>query len=766
MPAGVPEGSRVGGCPISVLFVEDNQADVELCVRALRMAWFEVSGDVVDTREELTERLRTGSYDLVVADYRLHGWTGLDALEVVRAQSKETPVILVTGALGEEAAVECVKRGITDFVLKDHLTRLPIAVRRALEERSLREVQRRAQQATARLAAVVESSDDAIFGASLEGVISDWNAGAERMYGYSAQEAIGRPLSAIFPPEQVAEVPRLIEAVRRGDSVRNFETARRVRSGASACIALTLSPIRGGDGALAGISGIARDLTERKRLEQRLRHQNDELIAQNRRVQEACRLKDEFLASMSHELRSPLNGIIGFSELLHDGKLGPVSEEHREILSDVLASGRHLLGLINDLLDLAKVEAGKMQFRPEAAQLSRLVQEVADVLWPVAEQKRIAVSTQVASEVDSVIVDPARFKQVLYNYLSNALKFTPADGRVAVRVLQDSEGEFRLEVEDNGIGIAAGQLGHLFRTFSQLGATASDQGSGLGLALTKRIVEAQGGRVGLQSTPGSGSVFFAVLPRSPRPQATQAEAPLVLVVEDEPGQRAWTKRLLTWAGYTVETVGDGAEAIARCRARRYHAITLDLLLPDTSGWDVLREIRSTALNAGVPVIVVSMVSERGAGSVFPIQGFLTKPVVAQELLDALVQAGVPPGESKFALLAAEPALVRKARRQLAARQYRPAPECQRSPAGVVGNGPGSVLLELLAPGMDSLEFLLALRRMPDGRRSPVMVWTASNLSDAERVRLREWASAFLRACGESEPPSSAAAAAAGAAQSS
>jgi signal transduction histidine kinase len=255
-------------------------------------------------------------------------------------------------------------------------------------------------------------------------------------------------------------------------------------------------------------------MTDRKRLEAELRRKNEELAEQYRRVQEASRVKGEFLARMSHELRTPLNGIIGFAELLHDGRLGPLPEPHVEYLGDILTSARHLLRLINDVLDLAKVEAGKMEFRPEPIDVGDVVAEVHDVLRVLAGSKRVRITTSVDPMLAKVVLDPARLRQVLYNFLSNALKFTPDEGWVVVRARTGEGGTFLLEVEDSGIGIGAEELPRLFSDFQQLdgGRTRKHQGTGLGLSLTRRIVEAQGGRVGVESRPGVGSRFFAVLP--------------------------------------------------------------------------------------------------------------------------------------------------------------------------------------------------------------------------------------------------------------
>ena len=243
-----------------------------------------------------------------------------------------------------------------------------------------------------------------------------------------------------------------------------------------------------------------------------------ELERKNRQLEDASRVKSEFLANMSHELRTPLNAIIGFAELMFDEKMGPVSEIHKEALDDILTSSRHLLQLINDVLDLAKVEAGKMEFRPEAVALVKVIGEVTDILRSLSLRKRIAIGVEIAPGLREVVLDPGKLKQVLYNYLSNALKFTPERGRVRVRAVLEEPHHFRIEVEDTGIGIREDDLARLFAEFQQLdtGVSKSYGGTGLGLALTKRIVEAQGGTVGVRSTVGKGSTFFAVLPLAPR----------------------------------------------------------------------------------------------------------------------------------------------------------------------------------------------------------------------------------------------------------
>ena len=247
-------------------------------------------------------------------------------------------------------------------------------------------------------------------------------------------------------------------------------------------------------------------------------HLQREIVERRRAEAEAARanqLKSEFLANMSHELRTPLNAILGFTELILDGHVTPAMPQYQEFLGDILASGRHLLELINDVLDLSKVEAGKLEFHPEPVDVPALIAEVLSVLRPAAAAKSIRLGADTDLGSTEIALDAARFKQVLYNYLSNAVKFTPDGGRVVVRARREAaHAAFRLEVEDSGIGIAPADMGRLFVEFQQLDAGTAKRhaGTGLGLALTKRLVEAQGGSVGVESTVGKGSTFFAIFP--------------------------------------------------------------------------------------------------------------------------------------------------------------------------------------------------------------------------------------------------------------
>ena len=372
----------------------------------------------------------------------------------------------------------------------------------------------------ARFGGLLEAAPDAIVLVDAEGRIVLMNSEVENLFGFQRMELLGQRVEMLVPERFRGGHPGH-RATYGGDPTRRPMGAGRVLHGRRkdgtefpAEISLSAMEVEGGRLTIAAI----RDATERITLADRLRRQNAELEEQYRRVLEANRLKSEFLANMSHELRTPLNAIIGFTELLGDGKLGAVTADQKEYLGDILTSSRHLLQLIDGVLDLAKVESGRMQFHPTPVDVGLVVDEVRDMLRGLAVERRIATTIEVAAGLAPVVTDAAKLKQVVYNYLSNALKFTPEGGRVTLRVGPEGPDRFRLEIEDTGIGIRPEDQARLFVEFQQLDAGTAKKypGTGLGLALTKRIVEAQGGRVGVDSAPGRGSTLFAVLPQRHR----------------------------------------------------------------------------------------------------------------------------------------------------------------------------------------------------------------------------------------------------------
>ncbi len=746
------------------LVVEDSDDDYAILQRELVRGGVRPVMERVATAKELEVALER-PWDLLITDWLLPGFGGLAAIAMVAAKNLDLPCIVISGTPNEEAAVDALRAGALDFLSKDRPLRFVPAIERALREAS----ERRARVSAERELRLSEEryrqaflvAPEALLTYDLErGKIRDANPSAVRLFGYSLAELRAMEVGQLSPQNQ----PDGRSSIEVGREIigRPWASDQRVHEWTFLTKAGQLIPAETHHTKLpTAAANLARvtiiDLRERKRIEEIRRHAV-ELELQNRRIQEANRLKSEFLANMSHELRTPLNAIIGFTELLFDGQVPQESPQHREFLGDILTSGRHLLQLINDVLDLAKVEAGKLEFRPEAVDLGRLIGEVVAVTRTTAASKRIAVTTHVDHALAGVVLDPGRFKQIAYNYLSNALKFTAEGGKVAIRVVAD-DNAFVLEVEDTGIGIAPPDLERLFVEFQQLetGSAKRHQGTGLGLALTRRLVEAQGGAVGVRSTLGKGSVFHARLPRIARARVLPMVLPpprvgacTVLVVEDDARDCEVLIEALVEAGYGVDVARTGAEAIAKCREHTYDAVTLDLLLPDMTGLELLAALRAEGRALTTPVIVVTVLPDVRVIAGFTVHDVLRKPLDRGLLLRSLERAGVRPDRPGGILVVDDDdGALRLMDTTLSSIGFTAITRSTGRTALEAAEHlkPVAVVLDLMMPEMDGIEFLDRFRRIPGHGRTPVLIWTAKELSRAEHAQLRDSAQAIVAKTG-------------------
>jgi len=369
---------------------------------------------------------------------------------------------------------------------------------------------RRAEASREQLASIVDYSDEAIIGKTLDGVIVNWNKGAEHLYGYSADEVRGKPISILLPPDHADELPGIMEKLKRGEPISQEETVRRRKDGKVIDVSLTISPIKDGLGRVVGASTIARDIGERKRFEHTLQEKNIEL-------ERANDAKDRFLASMSHELRTPLNAVIGFTGTLLMRLPGPLTDEQTKQLQTVRSSAKHLLSLISDLLDLAKIESGKVALSLEPVVLQSLVEDVSTTLRPIAETKGLQLHVTVPESELLLNTDRRALSQILLNLTSNAIKFSE-QGAVHIMLSRESRNGKALtqvRVHDTGIGIRPEDQPKLFQAFSQVdGSLRRNEGTGLGLHLSQKLAELLGSRISFESEYGKGSTFTLSFPET------------------------------------------------------------------------------------------------------------------------------------------------------------------------------------------------------------------------------------------------------------
>jgi PAS domain S-box-containing protein len=470
------------------------------------------------------------------------------------------------------------------------------------------------------LTALIESADDAIISKTLEGIITSWNKGAERIFGYTADEVIGQPVTILIPEGQEDEEPAILARLRAGERIEHYETIRLRKDGTRIDISLTVSPIKGPNGDIIGASKIARDITEQ-------RQARKELDEAYRQAEESSRLKEEFLATISHELRTPLSAILGWARML---RLGQLSKENAaKALDTIERNARAQAQLIDDLLDVSRIVTGKLRMDVRPSDPNSFIDAAVEAVRPAAEAKGVRLQKVIDTGLISIPGDPVRLQQVIWNLLSNAIKFTPRGGRVQIRS-ERVNSHLEIVVSDTGQGISPDFLPHVFDRFRQADQKASRQhgGMGLGLAIVRHLVELHGGNVSATSEgEGQGATFTVRLPISPIYQVDPSGARVhpaardllpandtterldglrILIVDDEPDTRDLLRQGLEYCGANVRLAGSAAEAVDAIVAEVPDILISDIGMPGIDGYDLIRQIRQLPADAGGKVAAIAL----------------------------------------------------------------------------------------------------------------------------------------------------------------
>jgi PAS domain S-box-containing protein len=532
-----------------------------------------------------------------------------------------------------------------------------------------------------RLAAIVDDSDDAIVGKDLSSIITSWNKGAERIFGYSADEMIGTSITRIIPPELQSQEAEIVARLSRGERFDHFDTIRLTKDGRRLHVSLTISPIKDTHGNVVGASKIARDITDRKLAEEALREAQkiaqeastakQRLLESERaarsEIEKASHMKDEFLATLSHELRTPLNAVLGWANALRLGRPGP--EELREGLEAIERNARAQAQMIDELLDMSRIISGKVRLDVQRLDLPAIVAASIDAVRASASTKGVRLQIVIDPLNAPVSGDPNRLQQVFWNLLNNAVKFTPKQGRVQV-LLQRVDSHVEVSIIDTGEGISSDLLPYIFDRFKQADASTTRHhgGLGLGLAIVKQLVELHGGSVRAESAGlGKGATFivsFPLLALHVPPDERESQNSLsklrdvpplptislksitVLVVDDEPDARHLLKRLLESAGAAVHLARSAEDGMAQLLAKPVDVLICDIGMPDEDGYSLMRRIRALDDSQKSEVAAVALTAyarlvDRTAAIRAGFQNHLPKPVEPAELLAVVHSLGNP-----------------------------------------------------------------------------------------------------------------------------
>jgi PAS domain S-box-containing protein len=610
------------------------------------------------------------------------------------------------------------------------------------------------REAEERLEAVSESAPDAIVTADDTGTIIGWNRAAETILGWTSEEIVGQNIVVITPDRYEMDHNRGFEAAMESGESRLLGTPRELaaihKDGREIEVDITLSIWTVGSKHYS--TGILRDITERKKMER-------ELVDAREAAESANRAKSAFLANMSHELRTPMNAIIGYTEMLQEEAedLDEEDDFFTDDLKKIHGAGKHLLSLINDVLDLSKIESGKMELYNETFELAPLTEDIASTIHSLIEKNQNKLVVELDPKAGEMHADITKIRQSVFNLLSNAAKFT-TEGTITLsvdRLTEEGVDWISFAVADTGIGVAADKLDKLFEEFSQADESTTRQygGTGLGLAITKRFCEMMGGSIGVTSELGVGTTFTIRLPAvveskkvdqvAASQEAVKAElgdveaGATVLVIDDDETARELLQRTLERDGYQVVLAADGEEGLELARQIKPAVITLDVMMPKMDGWAVLKALKEDEVLRDIPVIMVTIVSDKEMMFALGAVEHLTKPV-DRDALRSLIEKYMVTDANRALIIEDDEPSRSMLRRTLEELQWDVA-EAENGKEGLElldGERPDLILLDLMMPVMDGFEFVEEVRRREDLHSIPIIVVSAKDLTAKDRERLQ------------------------------
>ena len=741
----------------------------------LRLLESQVMGEMTRLQRGIARRKAAGAV-VDPAILASDGKAGMDDIGATIAQAAAVEQVLLSGR--QEAEQRSERNMRLTFVASTAGGIGLLCLVYGLTARAMRERRQNAEVIARReewLSSTLRSIGDAVLATDAQGRLLFINRVGERLTGWNQKESIGKPADEILVVKDPATGERVespfTAVLRTGKGTEVGDTRTLVaRDGREIAIDDNGATMHDRQGKLIGTVVVFRDITSRKQAEEDLR-------AAKEAAETANRTKSQFLANMSHELRTPMNAIIGYSEMLTEEAQDDGREDMVSDLQKIHGAGKHLLALINDILDLSKIEAGKMELFLETFDVPQMVQELAASLEPVIAKNSNRLEIQCPESLGTMYADLTKVRQNLMNLLSNAAKFT-SEGQIVLNVKSEARGGqpgISFRISDEGVGMTPEQMSRLFEVFSQADASTTRKygGTGLGLAITRLFCRMMGGDVTVESEAGKGSTFTMWLPAvvtetaniagdavSPAVQnggdaaesgasghtLTLADAETVLVIDDDPTARGLMQRLLTKEGFRVETASDGESGLRLARALHPAAITLDVMMPGMDGWTVLTALKNDASLCDIPVVMLTMVENKKMGMRLGAADYMTKPV-DRDRLAAILQKYRCKQPPCPVLLVEDDTTTREMMREMlthAGWSVLEAANGQIALEMVRANRPQLILLDLMMPMMDGFEFVAHLQQEPDWRDIPIIVLTAKDITNEDRLRLNGYVEKVLQ----------------------
>ena len=643
---------------------------------------------------------------------------------------------------------------------------------------------------------ILINSADMIITTDLNGRIVEFNPAGTRLLGYSKDEIVGSSIESLWVEPEKRRA--LVERIKQESFVSNYNTLLKKKDGTTIEASITLSILRNEHGKIIGTVGISKDITHEKRLLQTIEERNIELQKlndsleekviertldlqkANRELERSSKLKSQFIATMSHELRTPLNSILGFSDLLLDEIFGTLTEKQKRYIHNINNSGNHLLQLINNVLDIAKIESGKMELCYETFDPYQAIKEVETVMKYLIDKKNQKLTILKNADIDFLTADKIKFKQIFYNLLSNSVKFTDDGGSIEVIISQiknqpakntkkheNNLNYLEIIVKDNGIGIKQEDLQRIFIEFEQVDSNLSRryEGTGLGLSLTKRLIELHGGEIRVESEENKGSIFTVILPIfdiNSICKSTEEERlfvdeedltkylselargrndyPLIMIIEDDRSTSELISLHLSNEGYKLSHVFNGAEAIPKIKELKPFAIILDIMIPNKDGWDILQEIKSDPDIKNIPVIIYSIIDNKELGFALGATDFLVKPIDRKLLIDKLNELNIKSRlHKKTTILCIDDNedTLEYLKEVLQTVDYNviTASSGKKGIESAITSLPDLIVLDIMMPDINGFEVAHILKSKPETSLIPIIIFTAKELTINDRLKL-------------------------------